>query len=71
MGNFIDFLRELSGDPEEFDRKANEKLEKQRKKRFNIGGKSGFKWKTESANKTWIENGNIVKEKKGKSIPKY
>ena len=38
---------------------------------FSIGGKSGFKWKTESANKTWIENGNIVKEKKGKSIPKY
>ena len=38
---------------------------------FSIGGKSGFKWKTESANKTWLENGNIVKEKKGKSIPKY
>ena len=37
---------------------------------FSIGGRSGFKWKTESANKTWIENGNIIKEKKGKSIPK-
>jgi len=37
---------------------------------FSIGGKSGFKWKTESANKTWLENGKIVKEKKGKSIPK-
>tara|TARA_R110002012_G_scaffold309628_1_gene516768 strand:- start:1193 stop:1393 length:201 start_codon:yes stop_codon:yes gene_type:complete len=37
---------------------------------FSIGGKSGFKWKTESANKTWIENGKIVKEKKGKAIPK-
>ena len=37
---------------------------------FSIGGKSGFKWKTESANKTWLENGNIVKEKKGKTIPK-
>ena len=37
---------------------------------FSIGGRSGFKWKTESANKTWIENGKIVKEKKGKKIPK-
>ena len=37
---------------------------------FSIGGKSGFKWRTESANKTWIENGNIIKEKKGKRIPK-
>ena len=37
---------------------------------FSIGNRSGFKWKTESANKTWIENGKIVKEKKGKEIPK-
>ena len=37
---------------------------------FSIGGRSGFKWKTESANKTWIENGKIVKEKRGKKIPK-
>ena len=37
---------------------------------FSIGGRSGFKWKTESANKTWIENGKIVKDKKGKNIPK-
>ena len=37
---------------------------------FSIGGKSGFKWKTESANKTWIENGNIIKERKGKKVPK-
>ena len=37
---------------------------------FSIGGRSGFKWKTESANKTWIENSNIVKERKGKTIPK-
>ena len=35
---------------------------------FSIGGKSGFKWKTESANKTWIENGKIVKEKKGGKV---
>ena len=35
---------------------------------FSIGGKSGFKWKTESANKTWLENGNIVKEKKGGEV---
>ena len=37
---------------------------------FSIGGRSGFKWKTESANKTWIENGNIIKERKGKKVPK-
>jgi len=37
---------------------------------FSIGGRSGFKWKTESANKTWLENGNIVKERRGKKIPK-
>tara|TARA_R110001583_G_scaffold71640_2_gene201595 strand:+ start:187 stop:390 length:204 start_codon:yes stop_codon:yes gene_type:complete len=37
---------------------------------FSIGNRSGFKWKTESTNKTWIENGKIVKEKKGKKIPK-
>ena len=37
---------------------------------FSIGGRSGFKWKTESANKTWIENGKIVKDKRGKKIPK-
>ena len=37
---------------------------------FSIGGRSGFKWKTESANKTWIENGKIVRDKKGKKIPK-
>jgi len=37
---------------------------------FSIGGRSGFKWKTESANKTWIEGGKIVREKKGKEIPK-
>ena len=37
---------------------------------FSIGGRSGFKWKTESANKTWIENGRVVKNKKGKRINK-
>ena len=35
---------------------------------FSIGGKSGFKWKKESSNKTWIENGNVVKERKGKRV---
>ena len=71
MGNFIDFLRDLSGDPEEFDRKAEKKSKNSKQKVFNIGGQSGFKWKTESANKTWIEDSKIVKEKKGKIIPKY
>ena len=70
MGNFIDFLRDLSGDPD-YTKKQAKKYEKSRKERFIIGGQSGFKWKTESANKTWIENSNIVKEKKGKTIPKY
>ena len=37
---------------------------------FSIGGRSGFKWKTESANKTWIENGRVVKDRKGKRINK-
>ena len=69
MGNFIDFLRDLSGDPD-YTKKQAKKYEKSKKERFIIGGQSGFKWKTESANKTWIENGNIVKEKKGKTIPK-
>ena len=68
--NLVQFLRDLSGDPEEFDRKIEEKHEKSKKERFIIGGQSGFKWKTESANKTWIENGKVVKEKKGKAIPK-
>ena len=71
MGNFIDFLRDLSGDPEEFDKKTEEKLKAQKKNRFNIGGQSGFKWITESANKTWIEGDKIVRERKGKTIPKH
>ena len=69
MGNFIDFLRDLSGDPD-YTKKQVEKYEKSKKEPFIIGGQSGFKWKTESANKTWIENSKIVKEKKGKTIPK-
>ena len=69
--NLVQFLRDLSGDPEEFDRKANEKYEKSKKERFIIGGQSGFKWRKESANKTWIEGGKIVRDKKGKTISKY
>ena len=69
MGNFIEFLKDLSGDPD-YTKKQAKKYEKSRKERFIIGGQSGFKWKTESANKTWIENGKVVKEKKGKTIPK-
>ena len=70
MGNFIDFLRDLSGDPEEFDRKIKEKNKNSKKRVFNIGGQSGFKWLNKSANRTWIENGKIVRDKKGKAIPK-
>ena len=50
--------------------KEDELVREPSKQVFSIGGKSGFKWKTESANKTWIENGKIVKDKKGKAIPK-
>tara|TARA_R110000764_G_scaffold117081_1_gene204128 strand:+ start:177 stop:374 length:198 start_codon:yes stop_codon:yes gene_type:complete len=39
-----------------------------KEKRFHIGGQSGFKWKTTSQNKTWIENGEIRKYKEGKRI---
>ena len=67
--NLVQFLRDLSGDPEEFDKKAKEEHEKSKKERFNIGGQSGFKWKTESSNKTWIENGKIVKDKRGRNLP--
>ena len=70
MGNFIDFLKDLSGDPD-YTKKQAKKYEKSKKERFIIGGQSGFKWLTKSANKTWIENGNIVRDKKGKTIPKY
>ena len=69
MGNFIDFLRDLSGDPD-YTKKQAKKYEKSKKERFIIGGQSGFKWLNKSANKTWIENGKIVKDKKGRSIPK-
>ena len=31
------------------------------KKRFHIGGQSGFKWVKTSQNKTWINNGNVQK----------
>jgi len=68
MGNFIDFLNSLNPD---YTKKASEEYDKSKKDRFNIGGQSGFKWKTESANKTWIESGKIIKEKKGKTIPKH
>ena len=49
--------------------KEGEELSEPKETRFNIGGKSGFKWLKKSANRTWIENGKIVKDKRGKSIP--
>jgi len=48
--------------------KEDELLRESAKQVFSIGGKSGFKWKKESANKTWIENGNIIKERKGGKV---
>ena len=38
------------------------------KKRFHIGGQSGFKWVKTSQNKTWINNGKVHKYKKGGSV---
>ena len=67
--NFINFLKSIAKDPEAWEKKQVENAEKN-KVRFNIGGQSGFKWKTESANKTWIENGKVVRERKGKTISK-
>jgi len=64
----MDFLNNLN--PGHTDRAAK-KYEKSKKNRFNIGGKSGLKWKTTSANKTWIEGDKLIKEKTGKTIPKY
>ncbi len=67
--NFINFLKSIAKDPEAWEKKQVEDS-KINQVRFNIGGKSGFKWKTESANKTWIENGKVVRERKGKTISK-
>ena len=67
--NFIDFLKSIAKDPEAWEKKQVENANKN-KVRFNIGGQSGFKWKTESANKTWIENGKVVRDRKGKTITK-
>jgi hypothetical protein len=71
MGNFIDFLADLSGDPEGWKKRKVKEHDESKKERFNIGGQSSFKWITESANKTWIEGDKIIKEKKGKTIPKH
>jgi len=49
MGNFIDFLNSIKPG---YTKKASEEYDKSKKDRFNIGGQSGFKWRTESANKT-------------------
>ena len=64
--NLVQYLKSL--DPEGFKKKVREE-EQSKKERFFIGGQSGFKWNTHSGNKTWIENGKIVKEKKGKKLP--
>ena len=49
--------------------KEGEELSEPKETRFHIGGKSGFKWLKKSANRTWIENGKIVKDKRGRNIP--
>ena len=49
--------------------KEGEELSEPKETRFHIGGQSGFKWLKKSANRTWIENGKIVKDKRGRNIP--
>ena len=63
--NLGQYLKSL--DPEGF-KKRVKREEESKKERFFIGGQSGFKWSKRSSNKTWIENGNIIKEKKGKEL---
>ena len=65
--NFAQYLRSIAKDPEKWDKKQTEGAEKNQV-RFNIGGQSGFKWRKHSQNKTWIEDGNLIKENKGKRI---
>tara|TARA_Y100000114_G_scaffold131335_1_gene129480 strand:+ start:550 stop:756 length:207 start_codon:yes stop_codon:yes gene_type:complete len=67
--NLVQFLKSIAKDPEAWEKKQVENANKN-KVRFNIGGQSGFKWKTESSNKTWIEDGKIVRDRKGKTITK-
>ena len=49
--------------------KEGEGLKEPKETRFHIGGQSGFKWLKKSANKTWIENGKIVRDKRGRNLP--
>ena len=67
--NLVQFLKSIAKDPEAWEKKQVENANKN-KVWFNIGGQSGFKWKTESSNKTWIENGKVVRDRKGKTITK-
>tara|TARA_Y100001938_G_scaffold130185_1_gene185915 strand:+ start:301 stop:498 length:198 start_codon:yes stop_codon:yes gene_type:complete len=48
--------------------KENEVEEVEGPKVFSIGGRSGFKWSKRSNNKTWIENGKVVRDRKGKRL---
>ena len=48
--------------------KEGEELSELKETRFHIGGQSGFKWVKTSQNKTWYENGNVKKYKKGGSV---
>ena len=64
--NLYQYLKTV--DPEGMEKQI-ERAKKRDKEKFYIGGQSGFKWNTHSGNKTWIENGKIVKENKGKKLP--
>jgi len=50
--------------------KEQDLIKESKKQVFSIGGRSGLKWSTESNNRTWIENGRVVRDKKGKRINK-
>ena len=50
------------------EQKENEIETPKGKQVFSIGNRSGFKWVKQSSNKTWIENGNVIREKKGKKV---
>ena len=48
--------------------KEGEELSKPKETRFNIGGKSGFKWLKKSTAKTWISGDKIYKKKQDRRL---
>jgi len=48
--------------------KEGELVNEPKKRAFNIGGKSGFKWLKESQQKTWISGDKIYKKKQDRRL---